>query len=352
MKKSTLKLLSSIFILTMFTLLIGCSSGGQQTNVNSSNEQQPENKEEITKPSFSFKLAEIHSGDYPTVVGDKDFAARVSEATNNRINVEVYEGGALGDERTIIEQLQLGVIDMARVNTAPLSEFYEDIGVFSLPYLFADMDEAVDILTGSVGEEMLVGLEENRLVGLGYQFSGDRNLYNTKKPIRTLEDLKGMKIRVQESELWIDLMKELGASPTPVAFSEVYSALQSGVVDGAENIMSSYFSTNHFEVAGYYTLNRHTQGVEVLLISKKVWDELSAEDQEILKEAANASMQVQIEAQKQYDLDAESKVVEGGAEIIELSPEEFEKFQEAGKKVYEKYGEKYKDWLEKIENAK
>lgn len=234
-----------------------------------------------------FRLSDGQVDNYVTCRADKEFAKEVEEKTNGRIKIQVYTGGQLGDEKSVLEQIQFGAIDAMRVGVAPLSEFNKTIGVCALPYIFRDAEHMFKVVDGPVGDKLFADLETNsKFVGLSWFDSGARSFYNSKKDIKTPEDLKGLKIRVQESKPMMDMVKCLGASPTPMAQGDIYSALQSGVVDGAENNWSSYVSMNHYQVAKHFTLDEHSRLPEMILFSKMSFDKLSKDDQKILKDCA------------------------------------------------------------------
>lgn len=296
---------------------------------------------------ITLRLADNHPDDYPTVIGDKKFAELIEEKTNGRYKVEVYSGGQLGDEKSVVELLQLGAIDLTRVNATPLTEFSKDIGVLSLPYLFESEEAKWNHLNGKLGRELLDTFDGTNLVGLAFYDSGERSIYNAKRAIETPADLKGLKIRVQPSELAIDTFKSLGASATPMDYGEVYSAIQTGVIDGGENNWPSYYTSNHFEVAGYFTQNNYSGPPEILMASQKLWDKLSEKDQEIFREAALESVDVQREAWAELTERSKVAVIEKGNEITEIT--DFTPWREAVEPVYEKYGGAYKKWIDKIQ---
>ncbi|KKK36146.1 C4-dicarboxylate ABC transporter [Mesobacillus campisalis] len=339
MKRKTLSMLSLSAVLAGSVFLAGCGNSESSSGESGGSEK--------AEPVV-LKLAENQPDDYPTTIGDKEFAKLVEEKTDGRYKIEVYSGGQLGDEKSVIEQVQLGTIDLARVNGSPLAEFSKDLGVLSMPYLFKDETHQWDVLNGETGEELLATLESASLVGLTYYDSGDRSFYNTKRKVEKPEDLKGLKIRVQESALFIDMIEALGASPTPMAYGEVYSALQTGVIDGAENNFPSYYSSNHFEVAKHFTLDGHSRVPEVVIGSKKLWDSLSDEDKKAFKEAARESQDVQREAWKELVEKSKQEVEAAGSEIVEIT--DVAPWREAVQPLYDKYGKDYSQWIEKIEN--
>lgn len=296
---------------------------------------------------ITLKLADNHPEDYPTVIGDKKFAELVEEKTDGRYKIDVYAGGQLGDEKSVVEQLQLGSIDLTRVNATPLTEFSDDIGVLSLPYLFEDEESKWEHLNGELGQELLETFEGSNLVGLAFYDSGERSIYNSKKLVETPEDMKGLKIRVQPSELAIDIFEAFGSSATPMEYGEVYSAIQTGVLEGGENNFPSYYTSNHYEVANYFTVNKYSGPPEILMASQSLWDKLSDEDKTAFKEAALESVDAQREAWDKLTEESKAAILENGNEIFEVT--DFAPWRAAVEPVYEKYGEQYQEWVDKIQ---
>ncbi|MFZ2780621.1 MAG: TRAP transporter substrate-binding protein [Rectinemataceae bacterium] len=267
-----------------------------------------------TKP-ITLRLAETHPKGYPTEMGDEEFARLVKERSGGRIIVEVYPGSQLGQEKAVIEQVQFGAIDITRVSVSPLASFVPKLNAFQMPYLYRDADHMWKVLNGDIGNSLLASLEPFGFVGLGWFEGGSRNFYNSKRPVKTPADLKGLKIRVQESELMMGLVSAFGAVPTPMAYGEVYSALQTGVVDGAENNWASYFSTSHFEVAKYFTLDEHTRVPEIIIGSKISLGRLSKADQDMIKQAAADAVAFQRTEWAKYEQVSIDKVKAGGSQI-------------------------------------
>ena len=223
--------------------------------------------------------------------------------------------------------------------------------VFSLPFIFRDADHQWKVLDGKVGDEVLDGMKAARMVGLAYYDSGSRNIYNSKRAVKSPADLKGLKIRVQQSELMMDMIRALGASPTPMPYAEVYTGLQSGVIDGAENNWPSYYSTSHYEVAPYITLNGHTMTPEVVIVSKAIWDKLPAADQKVIKEAARKSEAAQKKAWAAYEAKSINAIKKSGKNTITQVPDK-SAFQKAVQPLYNKYGAEFKDLIKKIQDTK
>jgi len=281
------------------------------------------------------RLAETHPQDYPTTKGDYEFARLVKERTNGRIVVEVYHSKQLGEEKPVIEQVQLGAIDMTRVSISAVSSFVRDLDAFQLPYLYRDAAHMWKVLNGPIGEEILKKHEAFNFIGVGWFESGSRNFY-TKKQVKTVGDLKGMKIRVQQAPLMVGLVEALGAVATPLDYGAVYSALQTGVVDGAENNWPSYLTTSHFEVAKYFIVDEHTRVPEITVGSKKLFDKLPKEDVAIILKAMKDTQPYQFKLWVDFEKVAEKTVREKGSIITEISPQEKQKFVDAMKPLYDK----------------
>ncbi len=344
----------SVFL--VLTLVIGMLGGCAQKNeVSQAPAEKAESTEKVEKieekaKPIVLRLADVHNDGYPTVMGDREFARLVEEKTNGRVKIEVYPGGQLGDEKTVIEQVQFGAIDLTRTSISPLTEFQKKLSALMLPYIYRDKEHMFKVLDGPLGDQFLNDLQEANMLGLSWYDAGARSFYNSKKEIKTVEDLKGLKIRVQKSEIMLDLVKALGASPTPMAFSEVYSAIQTGVIDGAENNWASYLSTSHFEVAKYYTVDEHTRVPEMILMSKMTFDKLSAEDQKTIKEAAKEAALFERKEWAKAEKEAEEKIVENGNVVTRLDSKD--EFQKSVSSLYDKYGADYKDLIEKIISTK
>lgn len=298
------------------------------------------------KPIF-LKAADVQPADYPTSMGLKQMAKILDEKTKGRIKMEVYPAAQLGDEKETIEMTQLGTIAINRVSASPLIGFNPQMGVLTMPYIFRDSDHEWKVLDGPVGKGLLKELEKSNLVGLAYYDSGARSFY-TKKPVNSPDDLKGMKIRVQQSKVIVDMVNSLGASATPMGYGEVYSGLQSGLLDGAENNPPSLWTAKHYEVAKYYVMDEHMMIPEVVLFSKKVWDSLTPEDQKIITEAAAESVAYEKKLWAELTDKSMQNLKTNGITITTVDKEPFRK---AVAPMYEKYPE-YKDIISKIQAVK
>lgn len=300
-------------------------------------------------PKYTFRLAETHPADYPTTLGDKKFAELVFERSKGRIKIDVFPSSQLGEEKSVIEQVQLGAIEFTRVSSSPLAEFNKQFGVYSLPYVFDNDDHVWAFLNSEYGQKMLDNLEKSKLKGLAYYSSGSRSFY-TKKPVKTVADLNGMKIRVQQSKVNMDLIAALGASATPMPYGEVFSGLQTGVIDGAENNSPSYLTANHFQAVKNFILDGHQRVPEVLMISKVTWDKLSAEDRQLIKQAAMDSVATQRDLWNKFEKESMDKLKAAGVVITDVT--DVKPWQTAVKPVIDKYAADYKDDLAAIAAAR
>ncbi|MDA3810516.1 MAG: TRAP transporter substrate-binding protein, partial [Spirochaetaceae bacterium] len=238
----------------------------------------------------------------------------------------------LGEEKAVIEQVQFGAIDFTRVSISPLSAFADNFDALQMPYLFRNADHMWKVLNSKVGDDFLESLAPAGFIGLSWFDSGARSFYNSVRPVHSVADLASLKIRVQESTLMVGLIDALGAVATPMPFGEVYSAIQTGVIDGAENNWPSYYSTSHYEVAKYYTIDEHTRVPEITIASKMTMEKLSEADQELIKKAAKDSMAFQNKAWAYYEKEAEAAIKANGNDIYYL--ENNSAFQAAMQPLY------------------
>jgi tripartite ATP-independent transporter DctP family solute receptor len=281
-----------------------------------------------------FRSADVHPLDYPTVLAVGYMGKLVSERTGGRHGIKVYGNSVLGSEKDTIEQVRIGALDMIRINVAPMNNVVPETMVPTMPFVFRSTAHMRKVLDGPIGDEILKACEKQGLVGLAFYDSGSRSFYTVKKPIRALADMKGMKIRVQQSDLWVAMMQALGANATPMPYGEVYTALKTGLVDGAENNWPSYESSRHFEAAKFYSITEHSLAPEIMLFSKKVWDTLSSDDQKIIRQAAKESVPYMRKLWDERE-DKSRKIVEAaGSQIVTVQKKPF---QDAMKPVYDKF---------------
>lgn len=236
-----------------------------------------------------FRVADTQVEDYPTVQALLFMDRLIEQRTNGRHRLRVFHSRQLGEEKETIEQTRVGAIDLNRTNVAPIGSLVPTVNVLALPFLFRSAEHLHKVLDGPIGDEILASFEGFGFIGLTFYDSGARSLYNSVRPVRSLADMKGLRIRVQQSPLMVSMIKALGAEPVELPYGQVGTGLATQLIDGAENNWPSYVTTNHFKSARYYTLTEHTMSPEVLIMSKKAWDDLSEDDRRIFRDTARES---------------------------------------------------------------
>ncbi len=277
----------------------------------------------------------IHVAGYPNTVAMDKFAELLKEKSGGKMTVKMYHAGTLGSQPDAIEQVRAGALEIGNFNLGPLGPIVPEANVVSLPFIFKDTDHMWRVLDGKAGDIINEGMMKYGLVPLAWYDAGARSFYNSKKPITKPEDVAGMKVRVMNNDLYSGMISALGGNPSPMAFAEVYQSLKTGVVDGAENNYPSFESTGHFEVAPFYSNSQHLIIPETLCINADVYKSLSAEDQKILKEAAQESAMLQRKLWKEREIASKKKVEAGGSTVNEIPDKSA--FQAAMKPVYDKY---------------
>lgn len=275
--------------------------------------------------AITWRSADIHPDGYPTVEAVKHMASLVEERSAGRMRIQVFHSRQLGDEKDTIEQTRFGVIEMNRINFAPLNNLVPETTVPGLPFLFRDEAHMRRVMDGPIGETVIAGADKHGMVGLSYFDSGARSFYLRRAAVARPEDMRGLKVRVQQSDLWVAMMRALGANPTPMPFGEVYSALQTGVVDAAENNWPSYHSTRHFEVAKHYAMTEHSMSPEILVASKRAFDRLPGDLRDIVRAAAKESVPVMRGLWDTQSAASRKAVEAGGAQVSNVDKEAFAK---------------------------
>jgi tripartite ATP-independent transporter DctP family solute receptor len=288
---------------------------------------------------------------HPVSVAMEHMADFVDEYSGGQMKIEIYPTGQLGGERELLELIQIGTIGMTKVSAGSLENIVPDMRVFSLPYLFRDEDHMANVLWGEVGEELLDTGTEYRLKGIAYYDAGSRSFYSVDRPIHTPDDLSGMKIRVMPSTMATMLIRTYGASPTPLAYGELYTAFQGGIVDAAENNPPSFYTSRHYEVCNYYILNEHTTIPDVLVLGTHVWDNLTEQEQDWLQRAVDDSVDLQRILWQESVEESYRVVQEAGVEII---IPDIEPFREQSRPLYERFRDNNPDlyrWVERIQQV-
>ena len=299
------------------------------------------------------KATDVHPLGYPTVEAVLAMGKKLEAATGGRLSVQMYPSMQLGGEKEMIEQAQVGALAIARVSVGPMGTLVPELNVFNLPFMFRDDAHMEKVIDGPIGDELLKKLSEHPtagLIGLCWMNAGTRNVYNSKRPVRTIEDLKGLKIRMMGNPVFVDTMNALGGNGVAMGFDQLVNAMQTGVVDGAENNAPTYATGQHFRYAKYFSLTGHLMIPEILVFSKKIWDTLGKDDQALI---AKFGKEAQLDERKRwYEMEDKSvkQIEAAGVEIIKIDDKR--PFQEAVKPVWEKYGKQQADLIKRIQEVK
>jgi len=277
------------------------------------------------------------------------FKELVGERSDGAISVEIFPNATLGDERTLLEGMQIGTVDMGVITNGPVSNFLEDMAVFELPFLFPSAEKAYEVLDGPIGQELLDRLSEVNLKGLAYAERGFRNLTNSGRPVRSPEDIEGLKIRVMENPVYIDTFRELGADAIPMAWTEALTAMQQGTIDGQENPVGVVYSFKLNETQTNMTMTRHSYAPAIFVMGMPVWQKLSPEAQEIVVKAAQDAAEYERALNAEQQSEQLQALRDSGMEIVDDA--DLTAFSEAVAPVYEKYGTKFGDYLTRIQDA-
>ena len=288
----------------------------------------------LSAQATEFRSSDIHPDDYPTVQAVKFMGERLKALSGGKHSIRVYPNGALGGEKETIEQAKIGALAMVRVNVGAMNNVCNETVVPTMPFLFRSVEHMHKVLDGPVGQEILKACEKQGFIGLGFYDSGARSMFTAKRPVKSLADMKGMKVRVQQSDLWVSMLEAMGANATPMPMGEVYTGLKTGLIDAAENNYPTFESSRSFEVAKYFSKTEHSMAPEILLFSKRTFDKLSPEEQGWLRQAAKESVPYMRKQWAEREAKSLEVVKAGGAEIIEVDKAPF---QAAMRPVYDKF---------------
>ncbi|WP_148254223.1 TRAP transporter substrate-binding protein [Aidingimonas lacisalsi] len=277
----------------------------------------------------------VHPEGYPNTEALESFADKVAERTEGRIEPRMYNNGVLGDQPDAIEQTRNGALDFGNFNMGPMGPIVKETNVLSLPFLFSSREHMHEVMDGEIGERFADALEDKNLIALSWFDSGARSLYNADHPVEEPADVEGLKVRVMNNDLYVEMIEALGGNATPMAYGEVYQSLKTGVIDGAENNFPSFESSGHYEVSKYYSLTEHLIIPECLCIAKSKWESLSDEDQDIIREEALAAAELQRELWTEGSKESRELVEEDGVEINEVNDKSA--FQEKMQSVYDTF---------------
>lgn len=304
----------------------------------------------MAQAEIKIKFAEVHPAGYPPVVAEQQMGKKLEEQSKGEITFKMFAGGVLGSEKEVVEQVQSNAVQMTRVSLGIVGPVVPDVNVFNLPFVFRDQAHMRKIIDGEIGQEILdkITNSEFNLVALAWMDGGTRNLY-TKKPVRDIADLKGMKIRVQGNPVFIDTINDMGGNGIAMATGEIFSALQTGVIDGAENNPPTLLEHNHYQSAKFYTLTEHLILPEPVVMSKATWSKLSPEQQKLVQTLAREAQAEERVLWDKKSAEAETKLKAAGVEFITLSPAQKKAFFDATQPVRDKYGAPYKELISRIE---
>jgi tripartite ATP-independent transporter DctP family solute receptor len=264
-----------------------------------------------------FRAADIQEENYPTVQALHLMDQLVTQRTDKRHSIRVFHSRQLGEESQTIEQTRVGAIDINRINVGAIGNVAPVVNVLALPFLFRSTDHLYKVIDGKIGEDILAMLEPHGFIGLTFYDSGARSIYTARRPVRTVNDLRGQRIRVQQSDLMENLFKALGAAPISLPYGQIGTALTASLVDGAENNWPSYVSAGHYKLAPFYSVTEHTMSPEILIASRRAWDELSSEDRAIFREAARESTRYMREQWQTWEQQSRQRAVNAGVTVID-----------------------------------
>src|SRR5262245_41297530 len=293
----------------------------------------------LAQQKLVLKATDVHPLGYPTVEAVVRMGKKLETATGGRVSIQMYPSMQLGGEKEMIEQAQVGALAMARVSVGPMGPLVPELNVFNLPYLFRDAAHMEAVIDGPIGDELLQRLTDHPtagLVGLCWMNAGTRNVYNSQRPIHSAEDLKGLKIRMMGNPIFVDTMNAMGGNGVSMGFDQLINGLQTGVVDGAENNYPTYSSGQHYRYAKYYSPTEHLMIPEILVFSKRVWNELSPDDQTLIMGLAKEAQQRQRQLWYAEEEKALADMKAHGVEVVEVADKEA--LRESVKPVWDKYG--------------
>ncbi len=293
------------------------------------------------------KLAHGLEPSHPVHKGMVTMAERLEEISGGKMGIDIYPSGQLGSEQQNVEMLQIGSLAITKVSAAVLESFTDNFQVLGLPYIFRSKQHSFNVLDGEIGKELLMSIEKFKIRGLCFYDAGARSFYTIDQPIETPDDLDGLKLRVMKSQTAMQLVKAMGGSPTPISWGELYTALQSGVVDGAENNPPSFYTSHHYEVCNYYSLNEHTMVPDVLIVSTVIWNKLTDQEKQWLQQAADESVPHQREMWAKSEKESLEKVKKAGVKINYPDKEPFAKKVEPMIESYRSKPELY-DLIQRI----
>jgi tripartite ATP-independent transporter DctP family solute receptor len=304
----------------------------------------------VAQDKLVLKSGDVHPFGYPTVEAVKWMGEQLSQQTNGRLSVEIFPSMQLGGEKEMIEQAQVGALAMVRTSVGPMGTLVPDLNVFNLPYLFRDTAHMEKVIDGPIGDALLQKLSDDPnagLIGLAWMNAGTRNLYNSKHAVASIDDMAGLKIRTMGNPMFVDMMNSMGGNGVAMGYDQLINALQTGVVDGAENNFPSYSSGQHYRYAKYISQTEHLMIPEILVFSKRIWETLSKEDQDLIRKLGKEAQQEERKLWYAMEEKALADMQANGVEITKIADKK--PFQDAVKPVWDKYGAQLSDLIKQIQ---
>ncbi|NDL68547.1 TRAP transporter substrate-binding protein [Anaerotalea alkaliphila] len=349
------KMVVALVLSVAMLALAGCGKAPADTSLAEGKTVESDGAGEKTyeKPEVVLRYGELNPDTHPMTMAAREFARIVAEKSNGRMAIEIYPSGQLGDEKTQVQSVQMGALDMFRAGSSFLSDYgIEMMRVFELPYIFRDVDHSWSVLDSDIGDEFLQAVTDSgtKMVGIGYFADSPRNYFFTNKKVTSVSEMKNLKIRVPQSEMHMETANAFGASATPISYSELYSALQTGVVDGAENALTAYEANKFYEVAKYYTFDAHSLAPYILVFSEISWNKLDENDQEFLSDCWSETEKWYREVASDMDAQARVNLEASGVEFFEVDNKQ--EWVDAVAPLYEKFGAGYEDVIRRIQETK
>lgn len=335
-----------VFVVLSVLVLGACSNKSSGSNSNSDTDNESSSNSS-NQDVITIKVAHIAGPEEPYSIGFEHYAAAVEEATDNRVKFEIFGNGEMGGEADVAEQIQMGSVDMSIITTGVLGDFYEDLSVLDLPFLFRDVEHAYKVLDSDFGQELLDGMQDIGFKSIAFWENGVRHISNNERPVYTPEDMKGLKMRTVENNIFIDTYKSFGAEPVPMAFPEVYSSLQQGVIDGNDQPYTILSGKKIFEVQEYLTELGLYYASATLVMNNDFYDSLPADIQEIIIDLGKEYAIKQRQIAQDTDLELKEELM-NELEIVELEEVDMDAFIDAVQPLYDELDDKYKEYVETI----
>ncbi|SFE69956.1 TRAP transporter substrate-binding protein DctP [Alteribacillus iranensis] len=342
-----------IGVVSLLSLLAACGGGADEEEASSggTGEGTESSSAENNEAEFNLQIGHIAPDEHSFTVGIEEFVKKVEERTDGRVSFEVFGNGQLGGERDLIEQVQLGSLDMTVVTAGPLGNFVPETTVLEMPFLFRDVEHAYQVLDGEVGQELMGRIDEQGFKSIGWWENGMRHSTNNERPIQSPEDMEGLKMRTLENDIYTETYRSLGTDPTPIAFPEVYTSLQQGVVDGLDASYGVFYTTNLYEVQKHFSETGIYYAAAAALMNADAFASLPEDIQEVIMETGQEVAAFQRQVNLDMEEEQKADIKERGVEVVEAEEIDREAFQEAVQPVYDAYDEEFGEMIKRIQEV-